>query len=67
MGNNTACQRLECYYRSFCQGCLNHLTELLSIGKDRISNFQNSHEIPFGFDKMVEKNSKINDEKRLIE
>ena len=24
MGNNTACQRLECYYRSFCQGHLSH-------------------------------------------
>ena len=46
MGNNVACQRLECYYGSFCQGHLNHLKERPSIQKDRISNFQNYQRIP---------------------
>ena len=36
MENNTTCQRLQCYYRSFCLGHLNHLTERLLIGKDQI-------------------------------
>ena len=27
MGNNIACQRLECYYRSFCQGHLSHVKD----------------------------------------
>ena len=40
MGDNIACQRLECYYRSFCQGHLSHLKERPSIRIDRISNFQ---------------------------
>ena len=34
MGNNIAPQRLEYYYRSFCQGRLNHLKEHSSIQKD---------------------------------
>ena len=46
MGDNIACQRLECYYRSFCQGHLSHLKERPSTQKDRISNFQNSQKIP---------------------
>ena len=40
MGDNIACQWLECYYRSFCQGHLSHLKERPSIRKDQISNFQ---------------------------
>ena len=46
MGNNIACQRLKCYYRSFYQGHLSHLKERLSIRKDRISIFQNPQKIP---------------------
>ena len=46
MGNNIACQQLECYYSKFCQGHLSHPEELLSIQKDRISNFENSQKIP---------------------
>ena len=46
MGNNIVCQRLECYYRSFCQGHLSHLKERPSFRKDQISKFQNSQNIP---------------------
>ena len=46
MGNNIVCQRLECYYRSFCQGHLSHLKQRPSIRKDQISKFQNSQNIP---------------------
>ena len=46
MEDNIGCQRLECYFRSFCQDHLSHLKEHPSIRKDRISNFQNSHKIP---------------------
>ena len=45
MGANIACQRLECYYRSFCQGHLSYLKERPSIRKDQISNFENSENI----------------------
>ena len=45
MGDNIACRRLECYYRSFCQGHLCHLKERPSIRNDQISNFQNSKKI----------------------
>ena len=46
MGDNIACQRLECYYRSFCQDHLIHLKERPLIRKGRIANFQNSQKIP---------------------
>ena len=46
IGNNIACQRLECCYRSFCQGNLVHLKESPLIRKDGISSFQNSQKIP---------------------
>ena len=46
MGNDIACQRLESYYRPFCQGHLSHLKERPSIRTNRISTFQNSQKIP---------------------
>ena len=45
MGSNITCQRLECYYRSFCHDHLSYLKERPWIRKDRISNFQNSPKI----------------------